>query len=90
MFTVTVDAEQMRKALKDIEQAEKNGFNYCLAVFDLDTYGASIHQCRLKYVDMSERAHPTDGNFNWGRGQQVSKRNKFKNGKLIPIKKRNA
>jgi len=40
----------------------------------------------VQYDSMIEKAHPTDGNLNWGRFQGVTKRNKFKNGKLVPIR----
>jgi hypothetical protein len=34
---------------------------------------------------MIEKAHPTNERFDWGRGQNVTKRNKFINGKLVPL-----
>ena len=86
MFTVVVNAEQLRKALKEIEEAEANGFMYCQAVFHLKSYGASIDNCIIEYDDLCEKAHPTKASLDWGRGQGVTKRKKFKDGKLIPIK----
>lgn len=86
MFTVVANAEQLRKALKDIEKAEENGFMYCQAVFNLESYGASIDKCVIKYDNICEKAHPTNGRLDWGRGQRVTERNKFVDGKLIPIK----
>jgi hypothetical protein len=86
MFTVVANADQLRKALKDIEKAEANGFMYCQAVFQLTSYGASIDKCIIEYVDICEKAHPTNGSLNWGRGQRVTERNKFVDGKLIRIK----
>lgn len=80
-----IDAEQLRKALADIEKAESNGFMHCLAVFDITQAGRMIDQCRAEYSDLSERAHPTDPNFSWGRFQNVTGRNKFVRGKLVPI-----
>jgi len=85
MFTVTANAEQLRKALNEIEKAEKNGFNYCLAVFHMKEYGASISDCKIEFDDIYEKAHPTDGSLNWGRGQNVTKRYKFIDGKLVKI-----
>jgi hypothetical protein len=85
MFTVTANAEQLRNALKEIERAEANGFNYCLAVFHLKEYGDHITDCKIEFDDLCERAHPTDGKLNWGRGQRVSQRHKFVDGKLIKI-----
>jgi hypothetical protein len=82
-----IDAEQLRKALADIEQSEANGFRYCLAVFTLSSAGSMIDQCRMTYSDKIEKAHPTDPRLDWGRFQGVSRNNRFTNGKLIPIKK---
>lgn len=76
------NAEELRKALKDIEEAEKNGFMFCEAVFDLtqenDTWTIGT------YKDLMEKAHPTDGGLNWGRGQDVTKKNRFIDGKVVP------
>lgn len=86
MFTVVANAEQLRKALKDIEKAEANGFMYCQAVFHLKRYGESIDKCIIEYDDLCEKAHPTNRSLDWGRGQGVTERNRFEDGKLIPIK----
>lgn len=83
---ICIDATELRKALADIEAAEKNGFMHCLAVLRLSSAGYNLDQCRVQYDSMIEKAHPTDGNLNWGRFQGVTKRNKFKNGKLVPIR----
>lgn len=80
-----INAEQLRKALKDIEAAEANGFMYCEAVFKLVQAGIMISDCKAEYSDLCEKAHPTNANFDWGRFQRVSKRNKFINGKLVKI-----
>jgi len=79
-----IDAEQLRKAIEEIEAAEENGFDYCLAVFRITTVGGRLDNCRARYSDLIERAHPTDGRLDWGRLQGVSKRFKFSEGKLIP------
>lgn len=83
-----IDAQQLRNALRDIEIAEKNGFNYCLAVFKLSHAGYMLSDCRADYSDLIERAHPTNGSLNWGRFQGVTRRFKFKNGKLIMIREK--
>ena len=85
MFTVTANAEQLRMALKEIERAEENGFHYCLAVFHMKEYGSTISDCKIEFDDICERAHPSNGTLNWGRGQNVTKRNKFIDGKLVII-----
>lgn len=86
MFTVVATAEELRKALKEIERAEGNGFNYCLAVFHLEEYGHKISDCKIEFDDICERAHPTDPSLNWGIGQRITELNKFADGKLIPIR----
>ena len=85
MFTVVANADQLRKALKDIEKAEANGFMYCQAVFHLKSYGANIDECVIEYDNLCEKAHPTNGSLDWGRGQRVTERNKFVDGKLVRI-----
>ena len=80
-----INAEQLRAALKDIEVAEKKGFKFCEAVFKLTEAGESLSDCKAKYSDLIEKAHPTNGNYNWGRFQNVTKKNKFKRNKLVPI-----
>jgi len=86
MFTVVTNADELRKALKDIEAAEANGFMYCQAVFNLVSYGENISDCLIEYQDISEKAHPTDKGLNWGRRQRITERFRFEDGKLIPIK----
>jgi hypothetical protein len=81
-----IDAAQLRKALAEIEAAEKNGFHYCLAVFRIAAVGTMLSDCRASYNDLWVRAHPTDGNFDWGRYQGVTRANRFVDGKLVPIK----
>jgi hypothetical protein len=79
-----IDGAELRKALEDIKRAEKNGFMFCQAVFEpLAVDGVWVV---LRYSDLMEKAHPTDGNFDWGRFQGVSRRNRFKAGKLFPIR----
>ena len=81
-----ISGDQLRKALSDISTAEANGFHFCLGVFTLVSAGRMIDSNRAEYSDIIEKAHPTDGNFDWGRFQGVTRRNKFINGKLVPIK----
>ena len=76
--------------MAEVEVAEKNGFKFCLPVFKLTSAGISLDDCVASYSDLCEKAHPTDGKLNWGRFQSVTKRNKFKNGKLVPLKRRDA
>ncbi|HUX80471.1 MAG TPA: hypothetical protein VMW10_12125 [Alphaproteobacteria bacterium] len=84
---MVISAGELRKALADIEAAEKNGFMFCLAVVKLASVETNLDQCQLRYNDIIEKAHPTDGKLNWGRFQCVSRNFKFKKGKLVPQKK---
>jgi hypothetical protein len=85
MFTVVATADELRKALKEIESAEANGFNYCLAVFHLKEYGSKITDCKIEFDDLCEKAHPKDMKLNFGRGQRITERYKFVDNNLIPI-----
>lgn len=80
-----INGTQLKLALKEIVKAEKNGFFYCEAVFVPN--GVDGIFIKLRYSDMHEKAHPTDARLDWGRGQAVTRQNKFKKGKLIRIKK---
>lgn len=82
-----ITAEQLRKALADIERAEKRGFQYCLAVFRMSSAGWSVSDNLAEYSDMLERAHPTDGALNWGRFQGVTRGFRFRGGKLVKDRK---
>ncbi len=81
-----ISSFELRKALETIEAAEKNGFDYCLAVFQMSSAGPMLDQCRATFSDLIEKADPTDPNLDWGRFQGVSRRNKFVDGELVPIK----
>lgn len=85
-----INAKELRAALAEIEAAERNGFKHCLAVFEMVSVGDYITQNLAGYSDLLERAHPTDGNLNWGRFQRISQRFRFKNGKLVAIKSKKA
>lgn len=75
---------ELRKALADIEAAERHGFMFCEAVLELATVNA-YGQATVKYSDMSEKAHPSDGRYDWGRFQGVSRRHRFVDGQLVPL-----
>ena len=84
---MVITTTELRKALADIEAAEKNGFMYCIAVVKSEsTSSRLLSERKLTYSDMIERAHLTDPSLDWGRHQHVSKDNKFIDGKLVPIK----
>jgi len=87
MTEFCISGEELRKALREIEKAEKNGFYHCLAVFELSSVGYMLSDCRLTFSDLWERAHPSDLTLDWGRCQGITRRYKFKDGKLVPIKK---
>lgn len=77
-----ISSDELRKALKDIEAAEKNGFYDCLSVFKF-----VLDENLAEYSDMIEKADSINGCFYWGRGQNVTKYNKFINGKVVPIER---
>ena len=80
-----ISGNELRRALLEIEKAEEHGFLFCLAVFKITSAGFQLQDCLASYSDLLERAHPTNGHFNWGRFQSVSRTNIFRNNKLIPI-----
>jgi len=82
----SIGAEELRKALAEIEAAEKNGFMHCQAVLKFKRLGHCNAWIELAYSDLWEKAKPNDGKFDWGRGQGVTLRNKFVEGKLVPTK----
>jgi hypothetical protein len=75
-------AKELRRALLEIKNAEKGGFMYCEAVFELSN-GENDHWLTGRYIDLIEKAHPSNGKLDWGRGQEISKRYIFKDGELI-------
>lgn len=82
---IKINAEQLRRALKDIEEAEAAGFMHCLAVFneqDINDYWREA-----TYSDLWTKAHPTDASLDWGRGGDMVKRFVFKDGKAVPTAK---
>jgi len=81
-----ISPRKLRAALREIEQAEQNGFMHCLGVFKITSAGVMLDECRASYSDLLERAHPTDPSKNWGRFQAVTKRNRYENGKLVKLK----
>jgi hypothetical protein len=82
--SITIDAEQLRKALADIEEAEEAGLHHCQAVFIKTLEGEMLSDYKAEYLDLIEKAHPTDGTKDWGRGQNVRKKFRYneKTGKL--------
>ncbi len=82
-MNIVINAEQLKKALRHIRAAEKNGFMFCQGVFEIreldGVFGIAY------YSDLFEKAHPTDGSLNWGRFQSVTKHNKFIDGKLVSL-----
>jgi len=86
---LSISPDQLRKALKDIEIAESNGFNCCSAVFQITTTGAMLENIQADYVDIFERAYSNNGHLNnWGRDNYLSKKYKVEDGKLILLKEK--
>lgn len=80
-----ISAQELRRALAEIESAEQHGFHHCLAVFRITSAGQFVYDCQATYSDLLERAHPTDPRLNWGRFQSVSQQCYFRDGRLVPI-----
>lgn len=79
-----IDSAELRKALEKIEAAEERGFYHCLAVFCFSHAGHMLDENRAVYVDLCERAgSPTGSQFDWGRGQGITRRFRFVDGKLV-------
>lgn len=72
LLDVAATPDQIEFARTDLERAESRGFLYCQAVF-VDG----------KYDGLNEKAHPTNGSLAWGRGQDVTVKNFFRDGKLV-------
>ena len=81
-----IDGKQLRLALKDIKKAEKRGFMYCQAIFEFVQAGKMLDQNVAEYGELMEKAHPTNGNLDWGRGQDITKNCKFIKGRLVEEK----
>ena len=77
-------ADELRRALADIEQAEANGFTACEAVLEPKELAPMGH-LYLRYSDMVEKALPNRSDLNWGRFQGVTKRHRFDGEKLVPL-----
>ena len=85
MMTFCIDAAQLRAAVAEIEAAEKNGFMHCLAVMKIVAAGPMLDDNIAHYSDMIERAHAKRSDLDWGRGQHVSRDNRFDGEKLVPL-----
>lgn len=64
---ICITGEQLRKALKQIEQAEQQGFMHCLSIFAITQAGRYVSDCLAEHEGLILRAHPTDGEKDWGR-----------------------
>lgn len=82
MIEFCITADELRKALSEIERAEKNGFLFCLSVFTFSHAGRSLEDNRAVYSDLVENASMTDGRLQWGRFQGITRKYRFVNGKL--------
>lgn len=68
-----IPPEERDKGRAEIERAESRGFMFCDAVF-VDRV----------YYDLHERGAPDDPKLDWGRGQHVTERKFWRDGKLVP------
>jgi hypothetical protein len=74
---------ELRKALKELENASENGFDHSLATFKVNSLTEGKHLV-LEYDDIWDKGHETDPKLDWGR-QDVSKNFRLVDGKLAPI-----
>lgn len=85
MIEVVVNAEQLRKALKEIEIAESHNIMHCDAIFKLSKVGDSLDDCRIEFgKHLVVKADPVDPRKNWGRYDHYLD-HKYENGDLIPL-----
>ena len=80
-----IDHNELKKAVSKIKKAEKNGFYCCLAIFKITHAGSMLHDCTAEFNGIIEMASAVNDKLNWGRGQGITERYKFKDGTLIPI-----
>jgi len=64
---VCITGEQLRVALKQIEQAEEQGFEHCLSIFKIFQVGECVSDCQARHVGLILRADKADPNKDWGR-----------------------
>lgn len=63
-----ISGEELRKALKLIEQAESQGFDSCLAIFRISQVGKCTNDCLAKSEEsIILKAHVFDEQLNYGR-----------------------
>lgn len=77
LAAVTCSDADRRDAARALARAAERGFLYCEAVFIEKPEGDV-------YDGLCEKAHPTSGALDWGRGQRVTERNFFFDGQLVP------
>ena len=80
-FCITI--EEMRKAMKALEECEAHGFKASLAVFRLNKIGPMLKDVQLSFLDtwdMVDGSPSTD----WGR-QSVAKHYRFEDGDLVSL-----
>jgi hypothetical protein len=80
---IIVSSEEIEKAKKELQLAIDRGFIASEAVFKyfMVENSSSLRVC---FDGIICKAHPTDGNLNWGRNG-VHQWNYFENGELHPL-----
>lgn len=79
---VGISGNELRKALTEVEEAEAAGFLASEACFRLIPKNSLWADGT--FLDISEKAHPTDGRLNWGRDNFIVKRGgRFVDGKIV-------
>lgn len=67
MIQLCVEPSELKKALEDFKEYEKQGFGFSLPIFSLSESSKSLSDCKMTYSGgMVAKAHPTDEHLNWG------------------------
>lgn len=67
MIRACITEEELRRALKDVEEAKAKGFTSSVAVLEAVKVGRSLSDCELGYDGgVILKGHPDDPKKNWG------------------------
>ena len=80
-----IESKEIRKALAEIEAAEANGGISASLSLRLRMEVHCWLIAEQEYVEFCETVHPTNPYFDWGVNQNVTKRFRFKDGRLEPL-----
>lgn len=84
MNMFVISADEICKAADELRKAQERGFVASDATFRIAEVN-DLGKCNLTFMDVWDKAHPTDGRLNWGR-QGVSKYCRVVDGRLVEDK----